>query len=193
MGTAKQTGIRCFVAVELPDRIQTDLQGIQTALQPLVHKASWVKPGNVHLTLKFLGDIRPESTDAIQAALEQGTEKHSPFSMDIGGIGAFPNLKRPRVLWIGIKQGSATVARLADAVNRALMPLGFSTDTRFHPHLTLARLKASTTLEPLKNILRKYDTIKSGSVRVTGVTLMQSRLHRNGARYTPLGVCHFPE
>jgi len=119
------------------------------------------------------------------------TDVHPPFSMDFGGIGAFPNLARPRVIWMGIKQGASTVSRLAKAVNSELTHLGFPTDNRFHPHLTLARLRTATNLEPLKNILRKYDTIVGGSMCVKEIALMQSQPHRNGAIYTPLSVCHF--
>ena len=192
METTKSAVIRCFVAVEIPKPIQASLKPVQTHLQSQIHKrASWTKPGNFHLTLKFLGDVRPEAINEISEAIQRATATHPPFSIAFGGIGAFPNLARPRVIWMGIKQGIPTVSRLAKAVNRELTHLGFSTDNRFHPHLTLARLRTPTDLEPLKNILRKYDTIVGGSMRVKAITLMQSQLHPNGAIYTPLSVCHF--
>ncbi len=192
MDTAKSAVIRCFVAVEIPEPIQALLKPVQTDLQSQIHKGpSWTKPGNFHLTLKFLGDIHPEASNDVSEALQRVTERHPPFSIAFGGIGAFPNLARPRVIWLGIKQGASSVSRLAKAVNFELTNLGFSTDNRFHPHLTLARLRTATNLEPLKNILRKYDTIVGGSMRVNEIALMQSQLHRNGAIYTPLSVRHF--
>ena len=192
MDTAKSAVIRCFVAVEIPEPIQALLKPVQTHLQSQIHRGtSWTKPGNFHLTLKFLGDIHPEASNDVSEALQRVTERHPPFSIAFGGIGAFPNLARPRVIWLGIKQGASTVSRLAKAVNLELTDLGFSTDNRFHPHLTLARLRTATNLEPLKNILRKYDTIVGGSMRVNEIALMQSQLHRNGAIYTPLSVRHF--
>ena len=192
MGTAKSGVIRCFVAVEIPESIQALLKRVQTDLQSHIHKgASWTKPGNFHLTLKFLGDIHPEASHDVSEALQRVVDTHPPFSIAFGGIGAFPNIARPRVIWMGIKQGASTVTRLAKAVNLELTDLGFSTDNRFHPHLTLARLRTATNLEPLKNILRKYDTIVGGSMRVNEIALMQSQLHRNGAIYTPLSVHHF--
>ena len=192
MDRDKGARIRCFVAVEIPEPIQVLLKIVQTHLQSQIHKGtSWTKPGNFHLTLKFLGDVRPEAINDVSAALQRVTDTHSPFSIDFGGIGAFPNLTRPRVIWMGIKQGASTVSRLAKVVNSELTHLGFPTDNRFHPHLTLARLRTATNLEPLKNILRKYDTIVGGSMRVKEIALMQSQLHRNGAIYTPLSVCHF--
>ncbi len=192
MDTAKSAVIRCFVAVEIPEPIQALLKPVQTHLQSQIHKGtSWTKPRNFHLTLKFLGDIHPEASNDVSEALQRVTERHPPFSIAFGGIGAFPNLARPRVIWLGIKQGASSVSRLSKAVNFELTNLGFSTDNRFHPHLTLARLRTATNLEPLKNILRKYDTIVGGSMRVNEIALMQSQLHRNGAIYTPLSVRHF--
>lgn len=191
MGTAKSRVIRCFVAVEIPESIQTLLKRVQTDLQSHIHKASWTESGNFHLTLKFLGDVHPEAINDVSEALQRVADTHPPFSIAFGGIGTFPNLARPRVVWMGIKQGASTVTRLAKAVNLELTDLGFSTDNRFHPHLTLARLRTATNLEPIKNILRKYDTIVGGSMRVNEIALMQSQLHRNGAIYTPLSVRHF--
>lgn len=191
MDTAKSTVIRCFVAIEIPASIQALLKIVQTHLQSQIHKASWTKPGNFHLTLKFLGDVHPEAIDDISEAIQRVTDTHPSFSIAFGGIGGFPNLARPRVIWMGVKQGASTVSRLAKTVNRELTDLGFSTDTRFHPHLTLARLRTATNLEPLKNIPRKYDTIVGGSMRVNEITLMQSQLHPNGAIYMPLSVHHF--
>jgi 2'-5' RNA ligase len=191
MDTAKGAVIRCFVAVEIPEPIQVLLKPVQTHLQPQIHKASWTKPGNFHLTLKFLGDVCPEAINDVSEALQRVTDTHPPFSIAFGGVGAFPNLARPRVIWMGVKQGAPTVSRLAKAVNLELAPLGFSTDNRFHPHLTLARLRTAMNLEPLKNILRKYDTIDGGSMHVNEIVLMQSQLHPNGAVYTPLSLCHF--
>jgi 2'-5' RNA ligase len=192
MDTAKGTRIRCFVAVEIPEPIQALLQPVQTHLQSQIHKGtSWTKPGNFHLTLKFLGDLHSEAIHDVSAALQRATDRHPPFSIALGGIGAFPNLARPRVIWMGIKQGASTVSRLAKAVNMELAHLDFSIDNRFHPHLTLARLRTATNLEPLKNILRKYDTIVGGSMCVNEIALMQSQLHPRGAIYTPLSVHHF--
>ena len=191
MDTDTSAMVRCFVAVEIPESIQALLRPAQTHLQSQIHKASWTKPGNFHLTLKFLGDVRPAAIHDVSEAIQRVTDTYSPFSIAFGGIGAFPNLARPRVIWMGIKQGASTVSRLAKAVNLELAPLGFPTDNRFHPHLTLARLRSPTNLEPLKNILRKYDTIDGGSMRVNEIVLMQSRLDPNGAIYTPLSLCHF--
>ena len=191
METTKNAVIRCFVAIKIPEPIQKLLRSVQTELQSHIRKASWTKSGNFHLTLQFLGDIRSESVAAIGESIQRGIETHLPFSVAFGGIGAFPNLARPRVIWIGMTDGASTVSTLAKVVNRELKPLGFPIDNRFHPHLTLARLRTPMNLQTLKNILRKYDTIDGGAMRVNEISLIQSQLHPNGAIYTPLSVYHF--
>ena len=191
MATTKGDGVRCFVAIEIPAPIQALLKPIQTRLQSEVRKASWTKPGNIHLTLKFLGDVHTEAVDAINEAVQNVAVTQKPFSIELGGIGAFPTLARPRVIWAGVRHGASTVSSLAKIVNRELKHLGFPTDNRFHPHLTLGRLRTPVNLEPLKNVLHKYDTIDGAIVNVNEIIVMQSQLHPNGAIYTPLNVCQF--
>ena len=192
MDITKDTVVRCFVAVEIPAPIQELLKSVQTDLQSHIRKgASWTKPGNFHLTLKFLGDVRPEKIDVVSEVVQRVADTHSPFSIEFGGIGAFPNFARPRVVWVGVKHGASIVSQLAKTVNLELAHLGFPTDNRFHPHLTLARLRTAINLEFLKNILRKYNTINDAAMSVNEITLMQSQLHPSGAVYTPLRLCHF--
>ena len=191
METTKSETLRCFVAIEIPQPIQTLLKNVQTRLQSKIRRASWTKSGNFHLTLKFLGDVHSETIDDVRKAIQDVADVQTPAPIAFGGIGAFPNLYRPRVLWVGVKQGASIVSRLAKAVNLELKHLGFPTDDRFHPHLTLARLRTPMNLEPLKNMLRQYDTIDRAVVNVKEITLMRSELHPNGAIYTPLKVCHF--
>ena len=206
MSIAKGDGVRCFVAIEIPKPVQALLKPVQTHLQslgksrdrdhrdgvlPPIRKVSWTKSGNFHLTLKFLGDVHSEAIDAVSEAVEKVAATQTPFSVEFGGIGAFPTLARPRVIWVGIKHGAATVSHLAEAVNLELKSLGFPMDNRFHPHLTLGRFRSPTNLQPLKSVLRKYDTIAGTTVSVNEITVMQSQLHPNGAIYTPLKVCHF--
>ena len=191
MSTTKGEGIRCFVAIEVPKPVQALLKPVQTHLQSKIRKVSWTKSGNFHLTLKFLGDVHSEAMGAVSEAVENIAATQTPFSIQFGGIGAFPTLGRPRVIWVGIKHGAEIVSHLAKAVNLELKRLGFPADNRFHPHLTLGRLRRPMNLQPLKSILRKYDTIDGATVSVNEITVMQSQLHPNGAIYTPLNVCHF--
>ena len=191
MGTTQPETVRCFVAIEIPQPIQMLLKNVQTRLQSDLRKASWTKSGNFHLTLKFLGDVHSERIDDVSNVIQNVADVQVPFSIAFGGIGAFPNLYRPRVLWMGVKQGTSIVSRLAKTVNLELKQLGFPIDNRFHPHLTLARLRTPVNLEPLKNMLRQYDRIDRAVVNVKAITLMRSELHPNGAIYTPLNFGHF--
>jgi 2'-5' RNA ligase len=191
MVTTKNDAFRCFVAIEIPQLIQELLRPVQTRLQSEIRPASWTKQGNFHLTLKFLGDVRPETIDVVSEAVQNVANAQVPFSIKFGGVGAFPNFTRPRVLWVGVKQGALTLSNVAKAVNLELKHLGFPTDNRFHPHLTLARLRTPMNLEPLQNILRQYDAIDGAVVSVNEITLMRSQLHPDGAIYTPLNLCHF--
>ena len=191
MSTTKGDGVRCFVAIEVPKPVQALLKPVQVRLHSEIRRASWTKFGNFHLTLKFLGDVHSEAIGAVSEAVENVAATQPRFSIQLGGIGAFPRLERPRVIWVGVKHGAAKVSHLAKAVNLELKNLGFPTDNRFHPHLTLGRLRSPVNLQPLKSVLRKYDTIEGATVRVNEITVMQSQLHPNGAIYTPLNVCHF--
>jgi 2'-5' RNA ligase len=191
MSTVKGDGVRCFVAIEIPKPVQALLKPVQTHLQSEIPKVSWTKSGNFHLTLKFLGDVYSEAMGAVSEAVQNIAATQTPFSIEFGGIGAFPSLARPRVIWVGIKHGGSIVSHLAKAVNLELKRLGFPTDTRFHPHLTLGRLRSPINLQPLKSALRKYDTIDGATVSVNEITVMQSQLHPNGAIYTPLNVSRF--
>ena len=191
----KSKVVRCFVAVEIPEAIQRLLPPIQEALRPKMGKASWTKPGNFHLTLKFLGDIHHEAIGEVSQAVQAVAETQVPFSMEIGGIGAFPNLIRPRVVWVGVKRGASAVAQLAEAVDLQLVQLGypssFSRNEQFHAHLTLARLRSRINLKPFTTLFRKYDTIDSATLTVNEITLMRSQLHPKGAIYSPLNVMSF--
>ena len=179
--------IRCFIAIEIPEPIQNQLAQIQGRLQKQIQKASWVKPGNIHLTLKFLGDVDPDDLESIGEAIEEATSHHRSFSLHLGGVGAFPNLARPRVIWAGVKVGAERVSALAQDINVGLSHCGFPLDTkRFNPHLTIARLKERIDLRPYTNQYRQYDRIDGAEMTVDTISLVQSQLHPQGAIYSNL-------
>ena len=185
-----QQNIRCFVAIEIPADVQNRLIAIQEQLRRKIGCASWVKQGNIHLTLKFLGVVNPSDIQPIGEVIEKVTKKHPPFSMRIGGIGAFPNLDRPRVVWAGVKVGVAGVNALAQEVNTELSGCGYPSDNkRSNPHLTLARLKSGVNLNPLVDIFRQYDQMDGTDMVVDGIVLMQSQLYPSGPIYTSLKFC----
>jgi 2'-5' RNA ligase len=190
MENRMQQNIRCFVAIEIPEVVQNRLIAIQDELRRKIGRASWVKAGNIHLTLKFLGEVDPSDIQPIGEVLERVAQRHPPFSMRIGGIGAFPNLARPRVLWVGVTVGAAEVKAFAQELNAELSGCGYPSDNkRSNPHLTLARLKSGVNLNPLVDIFRQYDQMDGPDMVVDGIALIQSQLHPSGAIYTPLRFC----
>ena len=190
--SVNQERIRCFVAIEIPETIQTLLTSAQEELRKYIRGASWVKRGNIHLTLKFLGDVAPNQISVIKNVIEQVTDTRSPFSMELGGIGAFPNLSRPRIIWAGVKTGADEVAAIAREIDVGLGRHGYERDKKsFRPHLTLARLKRRVNLKPLVDVFQHYDTINGARMIVKQIRLVQSNLRRSGAVYTPLETCCF--
>lgn len=187
-----QEQIRCFVAIEIPETIQTLLTSAQEELRKFVRGVSWVKRENIHLTLRFLGDVTPNQISVIKYSIEQVTDTRSPFSMELGGIGAFPNLSRPRIIWAGVKIGADEVVAIAREIDLRLSRRGYERDGKpFRPHLTLARLKSRTNLKPLIDVFQQYDTISGARMMVKQVRIVQSQLRRGGAVYTPLETCCF--
>ena len=179
--------IRCFIAIEIPETIQNQLARIQDTLRNQIQKASWVKPGNIHLTLKFLGDVDPNDLESIGEAIAGVASRHRSFSLHIGGLGAFPNFTRPRVLWTGVKVGGERASALAQDINVALGDVGFAFETkRFNPHLTIARLKARVDLRPYTSQYRQYDRLDRAEMNVNTISLIQSQLHPTGAIYSTL-------
>jgi len=148
---------------------------------------AWVAPGNLHLTLKFLGSVPEERIDAVAGALREASVDVSPFQARIRGLGAFPSARRPRVVWAGVTEGAAEMIDLARRVDAALAALGFPRDERpFSPHVTLGRVREPGRTPTLTEALASGATREFGQMRVPSASLMRSELGRQGARYTEL-------
>jgi 2'-5' RNA ligase len=181
--------IRAFIAIELPESVRAAVAGAQARLKraPTGLKISWVKPGNVHLTLQFLGYVEEPAVAKIRSALDGVAGAHAPFEVRVAGAGAFPNERRPRVLWVGCEDAEGRLKALARAVQEAMARLGFAAEQReFSPHLTLGRVKDP---RPDAALTRALDCIKQesfGTMRVEAIDLMQSQLHPEGSIYSKL-------
>lgn len=178
--------IRCFIAIELSQEIKDALKQIADELQKTIHGVKWVKPGNIHLTLKFLGSIEKETIEEIKNSLSQIAQETKPFKIKLSSAGVFPDPGRPRVIWIGIEEGKNESVSLANAIEERLAPLGIEKESRaFHPHLTLARVKFLKDKNSLKSA---FASLKVPPVEMTAtkVTLFQSTLSREGAVYSVL-------
>jgi 2'-5' RNA ligase len=182
--------LRLFVAVELSQDVHDRLCKLITELKAHGSKsARWVKPENLHLTLKFLGDTPPQSLAGVKAAIQSVCASTEAFQLNVRGSGAFPSLKQPRVLWAGLEADSH-LKDLAAGLDASLEKLGYKKETRpFSPHLTLARIaypEDSPAFEKTMKALLAAKDKDFGSVNIRRITLFQSTLAPGGSIYTPL-------
>jgi 2'-5' RNA ligase len=174
--------------------LQRRFAEVQTALQRLSLPFRWVQPAHIHLTLKFLGDIAPETIDPVVQALRHAVMPFTPFTISIRGLGCFPNQTRPRVLWMGVHASHDMLLHLQQRLETELLSIGFASEERpFHPHLTLARGQQRISQPQLANALQTYDDWLFGEMLVEQVVLYQSQLHRHGAVYTMLCSISLPQ
>ncbi len=181
--------IRAFIAIELAEEIQAGLDRVLNRLRPASKAVRWVPAGNIHLTLKFLGDTPLEKIEQLKQSLASEAAQHPPFEIQVGGLGAFPNSRRPRVIWIGV-QAPADLASLASGVEKAAETLGFASEERpFSPHLTLGRVSQHATYDEigaLADLLTKTHVESLGVSSVDQIHLFRSDLRPGGAVYTSL-------
>lgn len=182
--------VRAFIAVEIPADIRQAIgdatAGVRSAIGPLVR---WVPVNNMHLTLKFLGDVAPSSVEMLSQMLRAEAELIPCFDIHLGRVGAFPSLRRPRVIFIGI-QAPAALAALQHGIEAGARRLGYELEERdYSPHLTMGRVKQSITALEQQLIRRALEetTIDSpGTARVDSVHLYRSDLKPSGSVYTRL-------
>ena len=177
--------VRTFVAIPLPDPVRDALAALRSSAPPGA-PVRWVAPRSMHLTLKFLGEIEPDALEAVKAALESFPWNLTPFAFTLSGVGAFPGVKRPRVLWVGVTDGADRVVELAEKVERALGPLGFPREERaFSPHLTLGRVNGPGP-GGWAEVFATNARFAPVEVRATAFSLYESKLLPTGAQYAPL-------
>lgn len=178
--------IRAFIAVSLAAPVIEEIAKVRSILQETKGDIRWIRVEGLHLTLKFLGDIARPQVEPILAALRAALREQPALRILAQGLGAFPNLRRPRVLWAGLS-GEGLKA-LSEAVETALMPLDFPPEEReFTPHLTLGRVRSLRGWERALAVVKEYEHIRFGESAVHQVTLYQSDLRPDGAIYSPLG------
>lgn len=188
--------IRAFIAISLSSEITAQLEKVILHLKGALKDVPirWVPPGNIHLTLKFLGNIPLEDVTALQGALQTQADKCSGFEIKLAGLGAFPNLRRPRVLWMGVDAPPELFA-LQQGIEDELSRLGYAREEKkFSPHLTLGRVSQNIHARDYPRInqaLTQWSTEAFGSLRVAGVDLYRSDLQPSGARYTRLFSASF--
>ena len=178
--------MRVFVAVAL----EAALRKVVAELPPHLNSAAafrWVPSGNLHLTLKFLGEIAEERVPPVIGAAQEVAARATPFPITLGGVGAFPSPKRPQVVWVGVAQGADRLSALARDLDVTLSRVEFPKDSRpFRPHLTIARAKQAGSMPDLSGPLRSLRGMVVGAQTVDALLVMQSALHPGGAIYRPV-------
>lgn len=183
--------LRAFIAIELPGGLQKAIsQVIEYLHLPAVKSAvRWVPVINIHLTLKFLGEVAPTSLGVIEEALRTEAGLHSDFRMEVGGLGAFPNSKRPRVIWLGV-DAPPELNSMQRGIDLATAKLGYASETRpFSPHLTLGRVRENASPAELSVLASNLNEVRfhsPGPFEVDAVHLFKSDLLPGGSVYTRL-------
>lgn len=179
--------IRTFIAVELNPETRAALSLDIRVLSQKLPRIKWVDPANIHLTLKFLGDVKENDLDELFSALDEALAATSPFVIEVTGLGAFPNWRNPRVVWAGCGDGAAEASDLARLVDDACADLGYEPEKRpFNPHLTLGRVKLPADAHGLTEAVDRLDPPDYGFIDVDEVQVFMSELRRFGPVYSPM-------
>jgi 2'-5' RNA ligase len=194
--TAKSpTVMRLFLAVPLPEPVIGFVDTIITDLQRDNWPIRWINPGNAHMTLQFLGNVSPEQTELLRIALRDPIATHAGFDLRTANLGVFPNIKRPRVLWLGLYGPAHRLQTLHDEIGAILTQLEFQIDAaEFHPHITLGRLKNDrSSIKTLPDRIRaRFEALQRNEqvtdkkpipVPVREVHLVRSLTNAEGVRY----------
>ncbi|MBN1366821.1 MAG: RNA 2',3'-cyclic phosphodiesterase [Dehalococcoidales bacterium] len=182
--------IRSFIAIELPENVQKELTRLQNILKtgnPSWFR--WVSPDSIHLTLKFLGDISSDKIEEITMAVKDASKDISQFSLQIEGLGVFPNLNRIQVVWVGLGGDLNILRELQKQIEINMAILGYPEERReFTPHLTLARVRFQPPPNELQKFTKTFNTTVPGNGKfsVTEINLTESQLTPHGAVYTKL-------
>lgn len=179
--------IRAFIAIELPGNIKRTLTELETRLQTKRYPAKWVVPENIHLTLKFLGNIGTDTIPNIRDVMQEAVLYTAPFKLGVSGVGVFPNTQRTQIIWAGVNGDMANLIDLQKNIDTGLEKLGFTPESRpFTAHLTLARMRDEASLSERETAGRLANTIQFevSEFQVESINLVKSELKREGPIYT---------
>ncbi len=196
MGLEPKTGItaraaavvRTFICIEIPEAIKECIGCLQEKLRTIDAQVSWTKPSNMHLTLKFLGDVEASRIDRVSSAVDRASARVSPFEIEVSGAGCFPSRRSPRVLWVGFSNATEALNQLHANIEEELAREGFPRERRkFSPHLTIGRVRTQHNASSLAG------TLIAGGFELkrftaTEVIVMRSDLKPTGSIYTPQTV-----
>ena len=179
--------LRAFIAIEVPEKIHNDIRKLQRAIASHRLNIRWVKPVNMHLTIKFLGNVEPSDMEALGRILSDTAANHPIFDLLPQGVGIFPNIRRPRIIWAGIAGQTDVLRSIWKSVEDALVPLGFAADKRpYRGHVTIGRIKTRLDRGRLVTALRTHQDFVSEKFSVKHLVMVKSELRPSGPVYTKL-------
>lgn len=181
--------MRLFIAVNFPEEIKRTLGTFIRKLSKIPSDLKWVREENLHLTIQFLGNVTEDQVSSVNNALQKSVSGVAPFKLVLEGIGAFPSIERPRVLWVGISGDSPSLLLLHRQVQREMELLGFEPEKRkFSPHLTVARARSpygfADVMEKAKEVMEISEIF--GTANIGSIELMLSKLESKGPQYSVL-------
>ena len=178
--------VRTFICLQLPAFARDRLASTQQRLRESRAQVSWVKPHNIHLTLKFLGSVPAERLQEIVLGVQRAAVPAPPVLLELTVLGCFPNRRAPRVIWVGPKQVPEELRNLHQRVEKELVAIGFPAESRpFSPHFTLGRVRSGRNIGKLVAAMQA-ERLEPLLLEATEVIVMASRLHASGALYTPV-------
>jgi RNA 2',3'-cyclic 3'-phosphodiesterase len=188
------TLVRTFVGIHLSEALRGRIEALTDALrrQPGGQAVRWTPKGNIHLTLRFLGDVESDALPALYAAVGRAVAPFAPFGVEVADLGCFPNTRRPNIVWAGLRGDLATLGALQGAIEDALHALGYARERRaFSPHLTIGRVNrraSRSEAAALGQTIATHGPVTLGQIAVASVSVIKSDLRPMGPIYTDLST-----
>ncbi|MGC8977461.1 MAG: RNA 2',3'-cyclic phosphodiesterase [Candidatus Ratteibacteria bacterium] len=173
--------MRTFIGIDLPEDIKEGLKDVISGLKK-IKEAKPVKIENLHITLKFLGEVEEKDIEKIKDKLENLAKNFKSFEVEIKGVGVFPSEKKVRVLWVGIEDGGY-LKKMNNEIEEVMKEFGFEKEKDFVGHITIARFKSVPNLNFINEIFEKYDNFLFGKFKVDSFNLYESKLFPEGPIY----------
>lgn len=177
---------RAFVAIDVSPDVRERLSSVQEKLAATGARLRLVNPPNIHVTMKFLGDVPEHRLEEVKDAVRKAASATAPYNIEVHGLGAFPSTRYIRVIWAGVKKGREETLAIQQQLDRNLAELNFRPERDFVPHLTIARVKSGAARDKLAILLAEMSDVDFGMSRADAIELKQSKLTPKGPIYSTL-------
>lgn len=180
------SNVRCFLAIDLEDSIKEDFLKVQDEFKMIDSNVKYVESENLHLTLKFFGDLDEDEIKSLKLAIKEVLNNFKSFDVNISSVGAFPNSNYIKVIWVGVK--SKYLLKLQKDLDKEFELLGFKKEKNHVSHITIGRVRGSKKINDLKNKINKLKDVKLKSTHIKEIKLKKSKLTRQGPIYSDIEV-----